>query len=150
MRRRQLLATVGTLTAGTVGCVGRPGDLGKTPTSEPPPRITETSFTARDGECGLDTDVARVTVDGDIVRVDGRLLTPTPCHGAVLADATLVSGGDRLVVAVQTTDSPPDVCVQCVGELPYEALVRIAGGQPATVQVDHDGETVTTVTTVDR
>ena len=145
MRRRQLLATVGTLTAGTVGCVGRPGDLGKTPTSEPPPRITETSFTARDGECGLDTDVARVTVDGDIVRIDGRLLTPTPCHGAALADATLVNGGDRLVVAVLTTDPPPDVCVQCVGEVPYEALVRITGGQPATVQVDHDGEPVTTV-----
>ena len=144
MRRRRFLATLGTLAAGTAGCVGRTGDPGETPTGNPPPRITDTSFTARDGACGSGTDAARVTFDGDTVRVDGRLVTPTPCHGATLADATLVDGSDRLVVAVRTADPPSGACVQCVGKVPYEALVWIAGGPPAAVRVDHDGKTVTT------
>jgi hypothetical protein len=143
VRRRRLLATFAALAAGTAGCVETPD--GATPTDEPSPRITDTTFDARDGECATDAERADVRFDGDAVRVDGRLETPTPCHGAALADATLAGDGDRLVVAVRTTDPPSGACVQCVGAVPYEATVRFAGVLPAEVRVEHDGEAVTTV-----
>jgi hypothetical protein len=143
VRRRRLLAALSGVAAGAAGCTG-PADDGSaaTPTDEADTRITDTSFVAGDGECGSGEDAADVTVDGGVVRVDGRLATPTPCHGAALAEARLADGGDRLVVAVRTTDPTVDVCVQCLGAVPYDLTVRVADGSPETVRVDHDGETV--------
>lgn len=150
MRRRRLLAAVAGLAVGSAGCTETSDDPPRTPDDGPAetppddgPRIVDESLAARDGDCGSGEDVARVAFDGDAVRVDGSLATPTPCHGAALADARL--DGTRLVVAVRTTDPSSEACVQCLGAVPYEATVRFEGGLPAEVRVEHDGEPVTTV-----
>jgi hypothetical protein len=143
VRRRRLLVALAGLAAGSAGCAGTAADgPAATPTGERSRRITDTSFAASDGECSPDEGAARVSFDGDAVRVDGRLATPTPCHGAALADARL--DGDRLLVAVRTTDSTAGACAQCLGTVSYDATVQVAGGLPTEVRVEHDGEAVTT------
>lgn len=152
MRRRRLLASLAALAAGSAGCVETAGDDPATPDDGPAEtptdgevRVVDESFTARDGDCGSGEDAAGVSFDGDAVRVDGDLATPTPCHGAALADVRLVDEGRRLVVAIRTTDAASEACVQCLGAVPYEATVRFEGGLPAAVWVEHDGEPVVTV-----
>lgn len=145
VRRRQILAALTGLAVGSAGCVASSGDPARTPTAETAPRITGESFTAGDGSCatGDGEGAADVTFETNTVRVDGRLATPTPCHGAALAGTTL--DGTTLVVAVRTTDATAEVCTQCLGAVPYEATVGFEGGLPEEVRVDHDGETVATV-----
>jgi len=132
---------------GTAGCVETPDDGPAATPTDGEPRIVGESFTAHDGDCGSDEDVAEVAFDGDTVRVDGTLATPTPCHGAALAGTRLADDGSRLVVAVRTTDPASESCVQCLGAVPYEATVRFGAGLPEEVRVEHDGEPVTTVET---
>ena len=153
MRRRRLLATLAGLAVGGAGCVetaddpATPDDDSTETPTDGAVRIVGESFTASDGDCGSGEDTAEVRFDGDAVRVDGSLATPTPCHGAALADARLADDGRRLVVAVRTTDPASESCVQCLGAVPYEATVRFGAGLPEEVRVEHDGEPVTTVET---
>ncbi|MFB6169144.1 MAG: hypothetical protein ABEJ43_09905 [Haloferacaceae archaeon] len=147
MRRRRLLAALSGITVGTAGCVGSSARPAQTTADEGPLRITDESFTAGDGSCtageGESEGRADVSFEAETVRVDGRLVTPTPCHGAAL-DATTLDGS-TLVVAVRTTDPAAGACVQCLGEIPYDLTVRFTGGLPEAVRVEHDGETVATV-----
>jgi len=142
--RRRLLGALAALAAGTAGCTDRSGGGSGTSTGSDGPRVVDRSFTADDGACADgDTDGPTVRFDDETVRVDGRLGTPTPCHGAALDEAAL--DGATLVVAVARTASTADACVQCLGAVPYEATVRFAGGLPDAVRVEHDGEAATTV-----
>jgi hypothetical protein len=152
VQRRRLLAALAGLAAGSAGCVETAGDDPATPddgATETPTddevRIVDESFTAREGDCGTGEDAASVSFDGDAVRVDGSLAAPTPCHGAALAGTRLADDGDRLVVAVDPTDPGQEVCVQCLGAVPYDATVRFEGRLPEEVRVEHDGTVVTTV-----
>ncbi|MEF8820231.1 MAG: hypothetical protein V5A82_11650 [Haloferacaceae archaeon] len=142
MRRRRLLAALAGLAVGTAGCTGSAGPPARTPTDEGELRIVGESMTTADGSCATDGDAASVAVGDDAVRVDGRLATATPCHGATLAEARL--DGSRLVVVVDPTEPTAGACAQCLGVVPYDLTVRFAGGLPTAVRVVHDGETVTT------
>jgi hypothetical protein len=140
--RRRLLGAVAALTVGSAGCTARSGGGAEGETPVGGPRIVDRSFAAADGACADGTDEATVQFADEAVRVDGQLGTPTPCYGASLDGASL--DGDTLVVAVARTAQTPDVCVQCLGTVPYDATVRFAGGLPDAVRVEHDGESVAT------
>lgn len=153
VRRRALLAVVGTSLA-AAGCLsesdgdgGGDGDddsgTGTDPGTAAPPSVAATAFDDGEGDCGGD-DAATVTVSDRTVVVAGRAMTPDPCHDLALAAADYDAGDDRLTVVVAVGDEGPGGCVECVGEVPYEARVTFDRGLPGTVIVRHrrNGETV--------
>lgn len=108
----------------------------------PEPRVATSSFAAEDGTCGSRDD-ASVSVDGRTVTVAGRLAAPDPCHGAELAGGRWDEARETLTLTVAATEPDADECVQCVGEVPYEATVTFADVPPAcVVEHAHWGETV--------
>jgi hypothetical protein len=141
VHRRRLL---GALAVAAAGCTARSRDPTETAADDGSPRPVAREFSTADGVCGVGPDVATVTFGPDGVRVEGRLVVPTPCHGAALAGATVED--DVLTVAVARTPPPGTDCVQCRGERPYEAVVRFDGALPAAVEVVHDRQPVTAAT----
>lgn len=62
------------------------------------------------------------------VTVEGSLVTSTPCHDAVLNGVNYRDGELALAVAAESNLGPEEYCVQCVGEISYEATVSVAEG----------------------
>jgi hypothetical protein len=140
--RRGLLAALATA---ATGCAGSTGDRTET-VDDGSPRVVARTFSTAEAVCGVGPDVATVTFDAEAaaVRVEGRLVAPTPCHGATLAGATVAA--DALTVSVARTEPTATGCVECRGERPYEAVVRFDGALPVAVEVVHDRQPVTATT----
>lgn len=160
MKRRTLLRRTGALGALVLaGCTGDgndgtgqhtptrddASDPGGSPTPTPTgPTVTGTSIRTVRTDCHSgDSETARVSVHTDerTVTVSGLLRTRDPCREAVLEAVHYDAGTETLRVDV-SAERVGDGCVQCVGELEYEATVTFAGGVPGTVTVSHFGETV--------
>lgn len=107
------------------------------------PKVADTSFERGDGRCGSG-DEASVAFEDEVVRVDGSIETPTPCHDLSLASATLegseshVDGDDVLVVTVTTDGRRGGGCTDCVGNVDYEATIGFDHAYPSNVRVVHD------------
>lgn len=150
MRRRTFLAGASALAGGALaGCTGgaAPGGGGPgtttTPTPTPVPTVTDSQVETVETGCATGDGGATVVREGEQVRVTGRLRTATPCYLARLTDATYDADADRLTVAVTAERDPEAMaCVDCVGEVEYEATVTFDGGLPGTVVVTHGGEEV--------
>lgn len=109
-------------------------------------------FESGDGECAGagETDRASVAFEEDVVRVEGVVETPTPCHRLSLADLeTDAEGCLEIVVAV---DEPAvDLCVECLGTVPYTAAIDRPDDPPKSVAVVYErGGERRTVESVER
>ena len=150
VRRRAILSAVGaSLAAGCLDGSGRDGGEdggdggpGTDPGTPGPPSVASTAFDDGEGDCGGD-DAATITSADRTVVVTGRVRTPGPCYGLALAAADY-DAADALTVVVAVENREPGGCVECVGEVPYEARVAFDRGLPGTVVVRHrrGGETV--------
>lgn len=103
----------------------------------PAPEVVEASLTAGDGACGSRDDERAVAGYGDeVVRVEGTLPTPDPCHDLGIASLSYdeKTRTARVVVAATASD---DGCMQCVGAIDYEATIRYEHDFPDRVEVYH-------------
>jgi len=101
------------------------------------PEVGDATVESGEGDCADDQDDrAQVTVDSEIVRIDGTVVTATPCHRATLAEARVTERTLTVVVEATPTD---DACVECVGAIPYEGVVEMAHDHPDVVRVVHRG-----------
>lgn len=91
-----------------------------------------------ESDCGTGEDnIAIRRIDGP-VEIEGILGAPNPCHYAVVRDATVADDTLTIVVDVESEDVE---CIQCVGEIHYEATVDDSF---QSVTVDHvDGGELT-------
>lgn len=105
----------------------------------PDPELADTTFDAGEGRCGnADADAADVRYDGEAVRVTGTVSMPTPCHEAVLSEATYDDREATLFLTVAVRDPDPDrVCVDCIGVRDYEATAAFDVDLPDRVEVRH-------------
>lgn len=159
MKRRALLRRTAALGALAVaGCVSGddqgagetttspPDSPTETPTSEPITIVEKDIRTTATGcRSGESEETATVAFDraANRVTVTGVLHTGTPCYRAVLRSVRFANdtGTLRLEVGAKSTGG---VCVQCVARIEYEATVTLSSGAPDTVEIVHEGETVTT------
>lgn len=122
VRRRRLLA----LAAGTVavaGCVGEAAPSGDDEDHRiDPPTIGDDTIYTTGADCGTD-EYATVEFGDTTVQIAGHITAPNPCHDAVLTAVEL--DGGRLVVVVDVTPTDQDVCIECVGEIGYEATIEV-------------------------
>ncbi|WP_439028404.1 hypothetical protein [Haloarchaeobius sp. DT45] len=169
MKRRALLKRTAALaaTGALAGCVGddslggvddgtetetdtptaKPTD---TPTAEPAPKLDSQSIETTDTGCGSGMD-ATVTFADSGVDVSGSVVASTPCHEAVLQDATFAAESKTLTVTVGVQDDGSDACTQCIAVVEYAATLGFTNGLPETVEVVHDSQgKTTTVTTKSR
>ncbi|MFB6105380.1 MAG: hypothetical protein ABEJ70_00255 [Halobacteriaceae archaeon] len=100
----------------------------------PAPVVVDHSLVGGRPRCG-ERDDATVSRDGTTLSIAGHLRAPTPCHVPVLADAAMAE--DELVLTVAPEPDGSDVCVECVGTLPYDASVTVAEDLPASLAVRH-------------
>jgi hypothetical protein len=84
------------------------------------------------------TDIEFDDEAGRVV-VTGVIEASTPCHVAVLREASYDAGEDRLRVDIGTEDDGSDACVECVGGINYEATITFTGDVPREASVAHDG-----------
>ncbi|MEF8906695.1 MAG: hypothetical protein V5A13_02435, partial [Haloarculaceae archaeon] len=70
----------------------------------------------------------------------GVIEASTPCHAAVLRDASYDAEADRLRVDIGTEDDGSEACEECVGGIAYEAIVSFTGSAPREASVAHDGQ----------
>ena len=107
------------------------------------PQVAGTDFSVGQGACGTENS-ASVAFDGERVRIEGTVRTPTPQSDLSLADATYDEQTRTLTVRVRATGADdPGPGVQCVGTVPYEASVAFEYDLPDEVRVVHEsaGET---------
>ncbi|MFB6120234.1 MAG: hypothetical protein ABEJ68_03865 [Halobacteriaceae archaeon] len=100
------------------------------------PIVLDHAFEVTGSACGTGQQAA-VAFGSSSVTVTGGLRAPTPCHGAELAGASWDGEGGKLTLTVATTDPDDDACVDCIGEIDYEATVSFADAPPETVVVNH-------------
>jgi hypothetical protein len=106
--------------------------------------VTETRFEVGNATGGGQVDDANITLEPGRVVVSGTTWGANACYTATLADVTYDASGNVLTVTVESTERTPDedgACAQVITEIPYRAVVSIAG-TPDTVEVVHvhDGE----------
>jgi hypothetical protein len=105
----------------------------------PGPRVADTAFSVGQGECGTENS-ASVAFEGDRVRVEGTVRTPTPQSDLTLGDASYDEQSGTLTLRVRETGAgDPEPGVQCVGSVPYEASVAFEYALPDEVAVVHEG-----------
>lgn len=98
--------------------------------------VVESGIETTGTGCAGDGDSAALTVESETVTVDGTLTAGNPCHEATLETAEVTDGNLSVVVDVAAVD---ETCVDCVGEINYEATLEVSG---ATAVEDFDGVTV--------
>jgi hypothetical protein len=102
------------------------------------PHVGETAFDVGQGECGTENS-ASVAFEGEQVRVDGTVRTPTPQSGLSLADVSYDEQAGTLAVRVRESGGDtPEPGVECVGTVPYEAIVGFEYDLPDEVAVVHE------------
>ncbi|WP_255167964.1 hypothetical protein [Natrononativus amylolyticus] len=95
-------------------------------------------FEFGEGECATAgaTDRARIDLEDDVIRIEGVVETPTPCHRLSLA--SLETDRETLEVVVGVDDPAADVCIECLGAVPYTAVVDRPDPPPESVVVVHE------------
>jgi len=83
---------------------------------------TDTGCTAKSLGTARKRDVSRAN---GVVTVEGTLVTSTPCHNVVVESVRYNSGDLALAVSVEPQ---PGVCIECLGEITYEATVTLSEG----------------------
>ena len=123
--------------ASLAGCIGAAA-----PTADGATTVEATALSTVDAACG-DEESAAVTVEDDVMTVDGALTAPNPCHEAVLGDVSVA--GDQLSIHVGAVSTGEDLCIECVGRIEYEATVTLRDADAlGSVHVIHaDGESFT-------
>jgi hypothetical protein len=102
------------------------------------PHVGETAFDVGQGKCGTENS-ASVAFEGEQVRVDGTVRTPTPQSGLSLADVSYDERAGTLAVRVRESGGDtPEPGVECVGTVPYEAIVGFEYDLPDEVAVVHE------------
>lgn len=115
--------------------------------------LLDTAFESAEGSCSSPTgDTASLEIDGTTLRINGTSPAPNPCHKCVLESATFENDSLSLVISVESTLEGEEVCIECVGEVSYEATCEFSEEIDATVfdtvTVEHEeGETHTLVET---
>lgn len=129
MKRRALLASIGTVSATAVaGCLNvggqSPGNRSPDDGTEPPEVVSSNLETTEAG-CGAEATGYEWSVEDDTIVVTGSRTAPNPCHRATLEDVRVDDGVLELEIGLaQATDEGVD-CMQCVGEISYEATVEL-------------------------
>jgi len=161
MRRRTLLATLGTMATGAVaGCTGGSNDgsgsddsggSGSTDAPATEPEMGDATL-SRVGDCEQGSaGTATVSFGEAAVDVEGCLIARNGCHYPALADAGYADGEFRLVVEEVDESEPDDMCTEALEYRAYEAEVTFDDGTPETVAVVHDtAQGRQTVTTASR
>lgn len=101
----------------------------------PDPELGGVSVSSGEGDCGS-VDRATVAFDERAVRVDGAMRTPDPCHDVTVRAADYDRSTDTLGLVLEAV-SEGGGCVDCVGEVPYEASAAFANDYPREVVVRH-------------
>jgi hypothetical protein len=125
-----------------------PGDGTESP-SVPPSPDTETGTTdgvewaidVRSRECGTQGNSASVDFDSGAgkVTVSGVIDASNPCRTATVAGVSYDESANTLSVTIGTEAGDQEMCVQCIGEIEYEARFRFPETLPDSVTVTHDG-----------
>lgn len=97
-------------------------------------------FESGKGECadGDRSERAEVDVEDGVVAIEGTVETPTPCHRLALAAIEEDPEGETLEIVVAVDEPATDLCVECLGAVPYRATVDYADDLPETVAVVHE------------
>lgn len=104
----------------------------------PGPQVAGFDFSVGRGTCGTENR-ASVEWDGERVRVEGTVRTPTPQSDLTLGDASYDEQSGTLTLRVKATSpDDPGPGVQCVGSVPYEASVEFEYALPDEVVVVHE------------
>lgn len=148
-RRQALVGALGTGAVALAGCVSGNGDE---PDDESDGQQSDDKQDDESGTTELDSSIERVGSDcagmgpgeapvflddGEYV-VHGTIPSPTPCYEPVIDSQDFDDGTLSLTVDVTAKDDGP--CVDCVGEVAYDA--RISGPDPAevdSVSITHAG-----------
>ncbi len=115
--------------------------------------LLDTAFESAEGSCSSPTgDTASLEIEGTTLRINGTSPAPNPCHKCVLESATFENQSLSLAISVESTLEGNEACIECVGEVSYEATCEFSDEIDATafdtVTVEHeDGETHTLVET---
>jgi hypothetical protein len=149
-RRTVLFGAAGLATAGLAGCVSENGDDGDDGSDDDGSGNTggvENSSIANLGsDCaGSDPDTVTVVADGQTYTIEGRLPANVPCYEAELVDVSVADGTLSLTVDIVETRTDDEGCVECEGQVDYEATVEVSETTTVeTVSVTHEsGETHT-------
>lgn len=130
----------------TINSAGQIESQVTTPDIEcPPPQVTETTFQSQDGECGQQ-HTATVSVSDKTIRIAGQIAVPQPCYQVMLESASYDTATETLTVTIAVGNQTKNICVSCIGEVPYEATVELQHGYPQDILVQHresNGEVVT-------
>lgn len=122
-------------TDGTGGSTDTPGE----------PAITDRSFEVTDQGCGTGENAASVTFGDDDVTVVGTISGANACYTAELEEATYDAEADEMTVSVRSHDPTTErACADCIVDIDYETRISFHGGLPGEVEVEHNGELVTT------
>lgn len=148
-RRKVLVGTATFTTAAVAGCVSgddggddeNDGDDGGNDSGGN--AVEERSITTVGTDCaGTESDTVLVVVDGTTYTVEGTLPAATPCYLANLVESSVSDGTLSLSVDVEE-DPEEEACIECDGEVSYDATVETSEAVE-TVTVSHEtGETHT-------
>ena len=148
-RRNAVLGALGTGIVALAGCVSDSGDDPESATDDQRdndnrdetagPTDFDVAIEGVGSDCaGVDPGDVAVFLDDGAYVVQGTIPSPTPCYEPVVDSKRFDDGTLSLTVDVTTEEDGP--CVDCVGEIYYDAT--ISGADPAeveTVSITHAG-----------
>lgn len=124
----------GTITIDPQGCIE--SQVETTNPDCPGPTVTDSSLQTDSGECGTDHTATVSFADGT-VRVSGRVRAPQPCYQLVLESASYDTAEETLTVTIAVDDRTEAICVDCLGEIPYQADIELQHDYPQNVLIQH-------------
>lgn len=101
----------------------------------PDPELGDVTVESGEGDCGSE-DRATVTFADETVRVEGAMRTPDPCHSVDVRTADYDRDADTLELVLEAVPGE-DGCIECVGQVPYEATATFEHDYPRVVVVRH-------------
>ena len=157
-KRRALLAHIGTVTTfiAVAGCLegmrvgaeenrehtdpGNDGEGGPGggDDSDAGFELGEISIERLESECATgDPGPVSIRLTDEKVTIEGALETSTPCYYPVLERTEYDSDDGVLEVSIGA-ESEEGVCIQCIGEIVYEARLEFETGTPDSVSIVHE------------
>ncbi len=100
------------------------------------------SFHQGAASCGAGVDDAQVQAGPGVIRFSGRMTMPDPCHQL---DALLEIKNPELIVHItaRAPKSSENVCIQCVGQAPYDGEIVGVRPEQYTIVIRHGEREIT-------
>ncbi|WP_207586730.1 hypothetical protein [Halomontanus rarus] len=101
--------------------------------------VADTTIETLEAKCGSTSEAtiaADLEAEPGTATITGSVRAPNPCHEAVVAGTVVENGTLTATIGVESDGE--DICMECTGQVEYEATFTFGRRPPTVLAVDHE------------